>query len=312
MARASAPRRGPQGEKLRGELLHFTVKGQDGWGIGAVRTRQDGGEVKITGKVLGAKPGDTLDLTGIHEVSKWGPQFKVLSVEVVVPEDAAGVVGWLASVLPQISRRRAELLVETHGVEGTWRVLDGRDVGALVAIDGITAARAEEILEAYHAAKGDRDRMVTLKGFGLTDNQIARVTMAWGDKAVENLRADPYALMEMVTGFGWVKADAVALRMGLPRDSEARLRAGILHKVSEASQEGHCYVPGGKLVKLVAGEKMCGVAEQLVRDVLERMLASGKLVRRGTGVYLPKLDKDEHDLAGFFAERVLAAQRRAA
>lgn len=312
MARASSAGRTRQGEKLRGELLHFKVKGQDGWGVGAIRTRHDGGEVKITGKMLGARPGDTVELTGIHEVSKWGPQFKVFSVEVVVPEDAAGVVGWLASVLPQISRRRAEQLVEAHGVEGTWRVLEGRDVAALVAIDGVTPTRAEEICDAYHEVKGERDRMVALKGFGLTDNQIARVLETWGGKAVEKLREDPYALMAMVTGFGWVKADAVALRMGLPRDSESRLRAGIMHKMQEASFDGHCYVPGGKLPRIVADAKMCGVAEELVRDVLERMIAAGKLVRRGKGVFLPKLDKDEQDLAECFAERVRAAQGRAA
>jgi exodeoxyribonuclease V alpha subunit len=311
MARSSSPRRAPAGEKLRGELVDWR-NWKEGWGFGSLLTKHDGGKQKITGTLLMPKLGATLELTGSFVTGKYGPEFKFTGAEELVPEDANGVVAWLASTLPQISRERATKIVGQLGIEGTWRVLDGRDANELCKFDGITLARANEIFDAYDAAKGDRDRMVALKSYGLTDNQIARIQVAWGDKALENLRDNPYALIEMVSGFGWTRADVVALKMGLPKDAEPRLRAGLMHKLGEAQFEGHCYCPGGKLVKTVADAKMCGVREESVRDVLEDMVRKGELVRRGTGVFLPGLAGKEQALAESFAARVKAQKARAA
>ncbi|HYC44499.1 MAG TPA: helix-hairpin-helix domain-containing protein [Burkholderiales bacterium] len=300
-------RHAQQGETIRGELVSFNVRGQDYWGVGEVRTTQDGGFVKITGKLLGTKVGDTLELTGnwkVHE--RYGRQFTVNTCAVVVPQDAVGVIGWLAATLPQVSRRRAEALVERHGVEGTWRVLDGRDEAALVELDGITPARAAEIFDAYHQAKAGRDQVVRLKSFGLTDNQCAKVIKEWGADAERILSSNPYQLMAKVDGFGWARADQVAQRMGVPRTLPARIAAGLLHTMQESCFAGHCFVPSGKLVALAAGEKCLGVPEDAVRKGLQQLIEDEELVRLGARVYLPRIDRAEGELAREFAARAAA------
>lgn len=297
---------------LRGELMSFRVRGQDFWGIGTVRTLQDGGEVTIVGKVLGAREGDTVEFEGelvTHE--RYGRQFKVRACTVVLPSDACGVVGWLASKLPQISRRRAEQLVERFGVEGLWARLDDGDEDALCEIDGITLPRAREIIDAYVEHHADRDRFVRLKSWGLTDGQIARVLAEWGDEAEARISADPYQLIECVPGFGWKRADAVAQRMGVALDDPSRLAAGVLHAMTESTMAGHCYVAGGKLVALVS-EKVCAVQDEgKVRRVLEALVERGRLVRLGANIYVPKLARAECRLAKVFAERAKGARRAA-
>ena len=66
------------------------------------------------------------------------------------------------------------------------------------------------------------------------------------------------------------------------------------------------------LARKVADSKMCGVDEQKVRDVLEGLVRSAELVRRGTGIFLRGLDGREQSLADNFAARVLAMKARAA
>lgn len=288
---------------LRGELLSFTVRGNDFWGVGTLRTQHDGGDVTIVGKVLGAHPGDTLELDGEWSSHpKFGRQFKLRRADVVLPSDTSGVVGWLSAKLPQISRRRAEVLVQAHGVEELWRLLERADVEALCVVDGINAERAEEIITAYRAHRLDRDRIVRLKQWGLTDNQIARVIAEWGDEAERRLEDNPYDLIACVPGFGWQRADQVARRMGVPLDAPARLRAGLMHAMTEAAGGGHVYVPQGKLTALVA-TKVCGVEEVLVRASLVTLLADEGLVRLDQNVYLPKLARAEERLAQVFAAR---------
>ena len=297
---------------IKGELLTFAVRGQDFWGTGTVRTAHDSGDVAIVGKILGATPGDTLELHGewtTHQ--RYGRQFRVKSAQVVLASDASGVVGWLAAKLPQISRRRAEALVEALGVAGVWDVLEREDIEALCAFDGITEERACAIIDAYHAHRADRDRLVRFKQWGLTDNQIARVMAEWDDDAEARIEANPYDLMECVPGFGWKRADLVAQKMGVAKDAPPRLAAGLMHGMGEARGGGHVYVSHGKLTASVA-KKICGVAEALVRAELDRVLERGKLVRLEVNIYLPKLERAEGRLAEAFAERAKSAAGRAA
>lgn len=319
-------------EKLRGEVLEFTVRGSEGWGTGIIRTTQNGGERAIVGKLF-AKPGDTVDLVGWFETGKYGEQFKFSSCQVVVPNDASGVIGWLSARLPQVSRRRAELLVQTYGVEGLWEVMDGRQVDKLCAIDGITPDRAKVILDAYHRHKAERDLMTWFKAVGLTDNQVANVVVAfgkWSDKpahdfetkeeretrfvealglAKQRILERPYDLAKHVHGFGWSRADDCARRIGIPLNHPARIEAGLLHYMSEATGVGHCMAPMGKLVGVTAQKILGGIAEDEVRTVLHRMLDDGELVARGPNVYTGKLAGAEGRVAAAFIER---SQRGAA
>ena len=296
-------------DKIKGELLSFRVRGQDFWGTGTVRTQHDGGDVSIVGKVLGATEGDTLEVEGewtTHQ--KYGRQFRVKTARVVLASDVSGVVGWLAAKLPQISRRRAEALVEKLGVAGVWDALDREDLATLCAVDGITLPRAEQIVEAYRAHKDDRDRLVRFKQWGLTDNQIARVLSEWEEEAEARIEANPYELMECVSGFGWQRADQVARKMGTAADAPPRLAAGIMHAMGEATMAGHVYVPAGKLAALVA-KKICGVDERLVRNALDSLLARGRLVQLEQNVYVPKLARAEGRLAKVFAGRSVRTGR---
>lgn len=295
----------PTGDQLRGELLDFQIRGADFWGTGRVRTQHDGGDVVIVGKVLGAKPGDTVELDGeLTKHPKFGVQFKVRACRVVLPSSAAGVVGWLAAKLPQVSRRRAEQLVERYGVEALWQILDRRDAAALTVIDGITEERAEEILAAYDEHKADRDRLVRFKEWGLTDAQVARVLEEWDDEAEERITRNPYALIECVKGFGWQRADAVALRMGVRRDDPARIAAGVMHAMTEAAAAGHCYCALGKLVAIVSS-KVCELSdEHAVRAQVAALVDAGRLVQIEQNIYLPRIASAECSLAKVLARAI--------
>jgi exodeoxyribonuclease V alpha subunit len=291
---------------IRGELTDFTIRGSDFWGVGHVRTLHDGGDVTITGKVLGAHVGDTVELDGTFTTHpQYGKQLKVKSCRVVLPSDATGVVAWLAAKLPQVSRRRAEELVELYGIEGLWAVLEARELDKLTAVKGITGERAEDICAAYEQHKSDRDRMVRFKEWGLTDSQIARVIEEWDDEAEEKIIENPYRLIDAVKGFGWTRADAVALRMGVRRDAPPRVAAGLRHVMQEAAQAGHCFVPMGKLVNTVQ-TKVCEIQnEPLVREQLHTLIEQRKLVQLEQNIYLPHLAAAERSLARLLARAKL-------
>ncbi|NIR31692.1 MAG: hypothetical protein GWN84_20745 [Gammaproteobacteria bacterium] len=288
-----------QTETLQGELLSHRVFGGDHWGFGTVRVRDKGGrrrDVQVTGKLLGVRVGDQVQLEGHwHEHPRYGLQFKVRRCNVAELSGAEGVVKWMASRLPQLGEGRARELVERFG-EDLWDVVEN-DPDRLLEVQGITPARLQAICEAYARHRSERDAMVKLRGWGLTDHQVGQCVGAWGelDEVLRRLQADPYQLSTFVRGFGFVRADAVARKMGVPYDAPARIRAGLEHVLSEGANAGHVFVWGGQLQRMAA--ELLGVSPKAVGPQIARAAEEGRLVRRGARIYPSRLDRAEAQCA---------------
>lgn len=281
-------------DTVRGELVSLRVVGDDFWSIAVVSSPAAGG-VSVVGKLLGVRLGDTVEVLGFwSEHPKFGRQFKSQELRTVVPSEASGIVAWMASRLPQMGRTRAAALVERIGAEHIWNVIE-QQPDRLLEVEGITPARRDEIVKAYAAHRGERDRMVWFKRLGFTDNQIGKVLAAWGEKAEEILRDDPYRLASEVHGFGFLRADAIAIRMGLPLDSPARIRAGLVHILCEAESAGHCFVPWGKWAALAARELK--LDERLIHAQMYAVIDSGMAMTLGPRVYTPAIAKAEDGVA---------------
>ena len=309
--------RGFDVEEITGELIGHRVVGEDFWSIGTVRVASkkkrgadfedfggddfdpcDGDTVAITGKLLGVHVGDSLRLKGKWTThKKYGPQFKVIECHTTRPQDENGTIAWLSSHrLPNVGPSRARAMLDHFGgADALWEVIEN-EPERLAEVKGISANGAGEIGEAYLRFVGDRDRMIRFRSWGMTENQIAKVVKKWGDAAEEKLRANPYQLAEVVDGFGFILSDGIAVRMGLPRNSDARIDAGLVHTMRQATGHGHCYVSSGKLVN-IAAKKVLRVDGDLVAKRLVIMKKSGRLVQHGERVFTRRLNDFEKQCA---------------
>lgn len=277
--------------RITGELLAFNVRSSDGWGTGML-VAKDGTRYAIVGKLVGAAAGETVELEGDWaEHQRYGRQFKFRSCTAVRPESKDGVIAWLCATLPGLGPARAHECVTRFG-SALWDVIE-TDPRRLCAVDGITPARADAIAAAYEKNRADRDYMIKLRGWGLTDGQIARALEAWGTlaKAIEEVQRNPYSLSQYVFGFGFLRADAVAMKAGVKYDSPFRIAAGVEHVLDEQTTKGHCYVPSGMLVTVTA--KLLGVDERAVVTAVVTAIRTGRAVRRGKRVYSSRLDQAE-------------------
>lgn len=286
-------------EQLRGQVESIRVI-NDGWGKAVIRAGVgDGHLVNVTGTVLGVMPGSTVDVRGRWEDHpQYGRQFRATSINVILAQDAGGAVAWLAASLPGIGLKRAAECVQRFGLPGLWETIES-DPQALTAISGITEKGVEAIVGAYERTKNDREDSIKLRTWGLTEWAIKAVREAWGAKAVARLQEDPYQLIEKVRGFGFTRADEVAQRMGVPADSPSRIRAALVHLLEMAEQEGHCFVPGGKLVAF--GSKLLGGSIDEARVARELVALAEmdppKVIRDGTCCYRPETHAAEAEVA---------------
>ena len=106
-------------------------------------------------------------------------------------------------------------------------------------------------------------------------------------------------LAKDIYGIGFATADQVAQRVGIPRDSLNRARAGIDHVLLEATSDGHCALPLEKLK--LAAVKLLEVQDGIVEQALSQMLTSGSLLLEEIDgeplIFLPHLRKAEEGIA---------------
>jgi len=275
-------------EVLCGELADVRVL-REGWGRATLRD----GSV-ITGTVLGLHVGDAVEARGRwDESSRYGRQFKAANIRTTLPVDNRGAVAWLSSRLPGLGPKRATELVQRYGVPNLYTVISERPE-ELCSIKGITPELAQRIREEHDRVRGEAEEMVTLLSF-LSDSQVRKCKELWGKRTLEILREDPYRLAEEIPGFGFLRADEVARRMGLPTDHPSRVRACLVHVLREAEGEGHCYVVRRTLLAMAT--ELLVVRVGLVGAELDRLLEEGRAVEEDSCVYLPDTHAAERDVA---------------
>lgn len=297
--------RGTPLETVRGEVAEARLL-KDGWGRLRLRAGSGDAAITVTGQVLGIEPGTTVECKGRWDIHPtYGRQFRATTIAAVIPSDASGAIAWIASRLPAIGRKRATELVARYGIPELWNVLEREPERLAADVRGITPELARAIADEYSRVRGEREEMVTLRGWGLSEAQIKRCREIWKTttRVIEELRKNPYQLCELVWGFGFDRADSVARRMGMPTDHPGRIQACLLHQLSEAEGAGHCYVPSGKLVALSADA--LGLGESAVRAELDEVCDGERAVRADGGARVYRAETYRAEVAVVAGVRAL-------
>jgi exodeoxyribonuclease V alpha subunit len=81
-----------------------------------------------------------------------------------------------------------------------------------------------------------------------------------------------------------VTADAIARNLGIAPGSEYRYRAGIIHVLGEAAEDGHCFLPYPELIEKVV-ERLALADHQpspiVVKDLIFQMGMDEEIVIQG-------------------------------
>ncbi len=115
--------------------------------------------------------------------------------------------------------------------------------GRLIEVPGSGPKRTKLIAAAWEEQKAIKEVMVFLQGVGVSTSLAVRIYKKYGDKSIDVVRNEPYRLAADVWGIGFKTADTIAQAVGIPHDSPERVKAGLQYTLSEATDNGHCYLP---------------------------------------------------------------------
>src|SRR5882757_6880572 len=267
------------GAVLDGVLERVTFANPEtGYTIAQIAPERGGADlITAVGPLLGAQIGEFLRLRGRWSSHpKYGRQFEVHSYATVLPATAAGIQKYLGSgLIKGIGPVMAERMVAHFGVD-IMHVIDS-EPARLIEVDGLGPKRTAKITAAWAEQKAIKEVMIFLQGVGVSTSLAVRIYKKYGDEAIAVVRDEPYRLAADVWGIGFKTADTIAASVGIAPDSPERIKAGLAYTLSEAADDGHCYLPAPNLIADAA--KILAVPAELITPCLDELAAAEGVIR---------------------------------
>ena len=268
-----APPDGRRLSVLEAVLERVTYSNEDtGYTIARVATERTGPDLlTVVGPLLGAQIGESLRLTGQWgSHPKYGKQFQVHSYTTILPATIQGIRRYLGSgMIKGIGPMIAERMV-SHFDTDILRIIE-EEPQRLVEVHGLGPKRTKKIADAWEEQKAIKEVMVFLQGVGVSTSLAVKIYKKYGDASIGVVRNEPYRLAAEVWGIGFKTADTIAQAVGIARDSPERIKAGLQYTLSEAADNGHCYLPEPNLITDAA--KILEVERELIGPCLDELAA---------------------------------------
>jgi exodeoxyribonuclease V alpha subunit len=270
---------------------------ETGWAV-VEAAGEDGAPLVLVGPLTHLEERERAHVVGTWvEDRRYGRQVKVSAATPLQPSDAETLIAYLQRI-KRVGSKRAARLIDRYGADGVIDAID-RDPAAAFATAGLRPAAADEAAASWERMRVTRRLHLLLAPHGLA-YLVPRIHEAYGDSAHRTVTRRPYDLTSLF-GVGFATADRIARGLGVAYDGRERVRAAVLHVLSEAERGGSTCLPLEGLREAVT--ELLGVApgEELIDDLVR----AGDLERDGRWIYRLQTAELEAELA----ERVRSRAR---
>ncbi len=252
-----------------------------GWAV-VDAADDDGEDLVLVGPIGHLEQRDRAHVLGSWvDDSRYGPQVKVTQAIPLSPVDAESLVLYLKRV-KHVGVKRAAKLIDRYGTERVLEVIDSDPQRAFAAA-GLRSQALAGAEASWERLRATRNLHLLLAPHGLA-YLVGRIHEAYADSAHRTVSGNPYELTS-VFGVGFTIADRIARSAGRLPDDRERLRAGLLHVLSEAERSGSTCLPMAGLIA-AAGELLgrapAGTLIAELGEAGDLTLDAGFVYRRAT------------------------------
>lgn len=263
-------------EVLEGYVEKIVFRNADnGYTVFGLSNEED--EITCVGSFTFISEGEFLQLTGnytSHQI--YGEQFQVQSYEVKEPADTASMERYLGSgAIKGVGSALAARIIRRFKAD-TFRIIE-EEPERLSEVKGISDKMAREIYRQFAEKRELRSAMLFLTQYGITTNLAVKIYKQYGERMYQIVKDNPYQMAEDIAGVGFKIADEIAARVGIGSDADYRIRAGILYALSQASANGHVYLPEAELKRRTA--ELLGVPLESIERHLTALQLEKKIMK---------------------------------
>ena len=244
--------------------------------------------------------GDTVTCTGeMTSSSRYGNQLKCVSIT-PAPPDANTTEGLIRLFMrvQGVGKIKAKKYIEWCRTEGFDPVQHGIDhpesIPCRKGEEDNTSKLLIDLTQLF-------EHLVYLLGIGLTDNEADKILREFGIESTEIVSHNPYQIMDVIPGIGFMKADKIAFKAGISAGNMARVMACVQHCLNDSqANNGNTKIKGWSFTALVLdkltescrnnGSSVVGMpGKEDIRDAVYKLQNDGKVVVRDGWVYSKEL-----------------------
>ncbi|WP_317367756.1 ATP-dependent RecD-like DNA helicase [uncultured Tyzzerella sp.] len=255
--------------KIEGPVENIIYKNEEnGYIVFSIYSEEYGdifpeAEITCVGYVANLNVGENIILTGsVINHSAYGKQFKVDIYEKSIPKTEKGIKKYLESgAIKGIGKTIAERIVEKFG-EDTLNIIEKKPE-KLSQIKGISVKKAMEIGEIFAEQEGLRKAIIYLQGYGITAVFAMKIYKHFKENTIRIIETNPYRLSDEMFGVGFKIVDNIAEKIGIEKESEYRIKAGIKYILNHSANGfGNVYLPEHVLIQ--ESKNILGVSEDIL------------------------------------------------
>jgi exodeoxyribonuclease V alpha subunit len=238
--------------------------------------------ITVVGSFANIQAGQTLQLQGTWiEHPQYGSQFQVVKYTETKPATLTGIEKYLGSgLIKGVGPITAKRIVAFFGLD-TLEIIENQ-IDRLSEVPGIASKRIAMIKRTWSEQKSIKEVMIFLSGHGVSTTYAVKIYKQYGDSAIAIVTTNPYQLAIDIFGIGFLTADKIAVNVGVSPWSKLRYKAGVLHVLNQASEDGHCYLPKAKIIpftlELLTTEEHQAEASAIA-NILKEMVTEEQLIK---------------------------------
>ncbi len=296
---------------LTGVIERITFhSSESGYTVARLNTGNVKQLITIVGSFANIQAGQTLQLQGQwREHPQYGSQFQVVHYKETKPATLTGIEKYLGSgLIKGVGPVTAKRIVKHFGLD-TLDIIE-HQIDRLSEVTGIATKRIAMIQRTWAEQKSIKDVMIFLQSHGVSTTYAVKIYKQYGEGAISTVTTNPYQLAIDIFGIGFLTADQIARNVGVSPWSKFRYRAGVLHVLDKASEDGHCYLPEKNIVpftkELLTTEEH-EAEETSIIGILSEMVREEQLIRdtdREPLYYKPSFFYSEQHLAKLLQQKL--------
>lgn len=269
-------------ETIKGYVEHIIFRNPDN-GYTVFEMICEGEELVCVGTFSMINEGENIKATGNYtEHPTYGTQFAVSELEECEPEDELSMERYLGSgAIKGVGLALAARIVRRFRKD-TFRIME-EEPERLAEVKGISERMAMEISSQVAEKKELRQGMIFLQKYGISLNLAIKIYNMYRQDIYRIIQENPYRLADDIQGVGFKIADEIAAKAGIRRDSDFRIKSGVLYGLAQGASEGHTCLPKDQLTERVAA--LLGIDEALIEKHYMDLAIDKKIMIKGEHIY---------------------------
>ncbi|MEY4066207.1 MAG: hypothetical protein RIR26_2415 [Pseudomonadota bacterium] len=183
--------------------------------------------------------------------AKYGETFQVIYSEPLRPPTLTGVIPFMVNNVKGVGEVTAKKFLEAVDVRTIDELVEvcKNQKEKVYGFFKNKRDKAEQVISLITGDEVYRAIMVFLHEHNIPPNFANRIYERYGSDAVTFLKENPYRLISDFRNVGFLRADAIALKLGIDPLSRFRLEAAFVYTLERAHDDGHCCLPRDVLIE---------------------------------------------------------------